>query len=356
MKRRSFVKKSGSAALLTAALPVIPSFSPLVAEMRFGIAEASYVQRRYAKLESTTYPAFTDTLQMIEHCNSAGFGGVQFSVSGWDKVYATKVKNRVEELNMFLEGQIRLPKDDKDLQRFTLEVSAAKEAGIDILRTVCLSGRRYETFNSMEAFKEFRTKSINSLKLAEPVVRKMGVKLAIENHKDWRIAEMIEILNSIDSEWVGVTLDTGNNIALLEDPMEVVEALAPYAFTVHLKDMAVLEYEDGFLLTEINLGQGFLDLDKMITVIKDHNPDIRFNLEMITRDPLKIPCLTEGYWATFDKISGSELASFLYKIKRKNSPSPLMVISKNQDDDKLALEIANNNASLKYARQRLGFN
>ena len=355
MKRRNFIKKSSSAGLLAMSMPIIPSFSPIVAEMRFGIAEASYVQRRYAKLESRTYPPFTDSLQMIEHSSSAGFGGVQFSVSGWDSAYAKKVKQRVEELELFLEGQIRLPKDNSDLQRFTAEVSAAKEAGIDILRTACLSGRRYETFDTMSSFQEFRAKSINSLKLAEPVVRNHDVKLAVENHKDWRITEMIEILNLIDSEWVGVNLDTGNNISLLEDPTEVVEALAPYAFTVHLKDMAVEEYEDGFLLAEINLGEGFLDIDKMITVIKKHNPDIRFNLEMITRDPLKIPCLTEAYWATFDQISASELAGFLYKIKKEKSASALTVISKNSADDKLALEIKNNNTSLKYARQRLGF-
>ena len=355
MKRRNFIKKSGSAGLLAMSMPVIPSFSPLVAEMRFGIAEASYVQRRYAKLESKTYPPFTDTLQMIEYSSSAGFGGVQFSVSGWDQVYAQKVKKRVEELELFLEGQIRLPKDDSDLKRFSAEVSAAKEAGVDILRTACLSGRRYETFDTMSAFQEFKTKSINSLKLAEPVVRKSGVKLAVENHKDWRIEEMIDILHLIDSEWVGVTLDTGNNISLLEDPMEVVEALAPYAFTVHLKDMAVEEYDDGFLLAEINLGDGYLDIEKMITVIRKHNPDIRFNLEMITRDPLKIPCLTEGYWATFDEFPASDLAGFLYQIKKAKSTSPLTVISNNPSDDKLALEIENNKASLKYARQRLGF-
>ncbi|NNL01849.1 MAG: sugar phosphate isomerase/epimerase [Eudoraea sp.] len=355
MKRRSFIKKSGSAGLLTISMPIIPSFSTIVSEMRFGIAEASYVQRRYAKLNSKIYPPFTDSLQMIEHCSSAGFGGVQFSVSGWDIAYAQKVKKRVEELELFFEGQIRLPKDNSDLQRFTAEVSAAKEAGADVIRTVCLSGRRYETFNTMSAFREFRTKSISSLRLAEPVVRKLGVKLAVENHKDWRIAEMIEILKLFDSEWVGVTLDTGNNISLLEDPMEVVEALAPYAFTVHLKDMAIEEYEDGFLLAEINLGEGFLDIDKMITIIRKHNPDIRFNLEMITRDPLKIPYLTEGFWATFDEIPASELAGFLYKIKKGESSLPLTVVSKNPADEILALEIANNNASLKYARQRLGF-
>ncbi len=355
MKRRSFIKKSSSAGLLTMSLPVIPSFSTTVSEMRFGIAEASYMQRRYAKLDSKSYPPFTDSLQMIEHCSTAGFGGVQFSVRGWDASYAKKVKERVEELELFFEGQIRLPKDDSDLQRFTTEVSAAKEAGADILRTACLSGRRYETFDSMSAFQEFRKKSIYSLRLAEPVVRRYGVKLAVENHKDWRIAEMIEILKLIDSEWVGVTLDTGNNISLLEDPMEVVEALAPYAFTVHLKDMAIEEYEDGFLMAEINLGDGILDVDKMISIIRKHNPDIRFNLEMITRDPLKIPYLTQGYWATFDELPASELARFLYKIKKEESSAPLMVVSKNPADEILALEIANNKASLKYARQRLGF-
>jgi len=93
----------------------------------------------------------------------------------------------------------------------------------------------------------------------------------------------------------------------------------------------------------------------MITIIKKHNPDIRFNLEMITRDPLKIPYLTEGFWATFDEIPASELAGFLYKIKKEESPLPLTVVSKNPADEILALEIANNKASLKYARQRLGF-
>jgi hypothetical protein len=40
---------------------------------------------------------------------------------------------------------------------------------------------------------------------------------------------------------------------------------------------------------------GFLDLKKMVSLLR---PSVRLNLEMITRDPLKIPCLTDRYWAT----------------------------------------------------------
>jgi hypothetical protein len=40
------------------------------------------------------------------------------------------------------------------------------------------------------------------------------------------------------------------------------EALAPFAFSVHLKDQALQSYEDGFLLGDIPLGQGSFDLTR----------------------------------------------------------------------------------------------
>jgi sugar phosphate isomerase/epimerase len=354
MNRRKFVKRSmvGSFAM---AMPVLPSFNYLASEMRFGVAQASYVMRSYRNIASELYPPFKNSLDMIAHCSSLGFGGVQTGINGWDKPFAKKVRKRAEILNIFLEGQVGLPKTEKDVLRFENEISAAKEAGVEIVRTACLSGRRYETFDSMEAYQKFKMESIASLQLAEPIVRKHKIKLAVENHKDWRIDEMLKILGGIDSEWIGVTLDTGNNISLLEDPMEVVQKLAPYSFSVHLKDMAVEEYEDGFLLSEVNLGSGYLDIEGMIKIIRKHNPDIRFNLEMITRDPLEIPCLTEKYWATFDQISAKELGRYLHHIRAQKSKDPLPRISNKTEDEQLALEVENNRTSLNFAKQHYGF-
>jgi sugar phosphate isomerase/epimerase len=273
----------------------------------------------------------------------------------WDSDFSKKLRKRAEELNMYLEGQIKLPKDGNDVDRFESDIKAAKAAGIDVVRAACLSGRRYETFETLLAFEKFMEESIHAIWLAEPIVKKYKVKLAVENHKDWRIAEFIEILKIIGSEWVGVTLDTGNNISLLEDPMEVVESLAPYAFSVHLKDMGVQEYEDGFLMSEVNLGEGYLDIEGMISVIKKHHPEIRFNLEMITRDPLKIPCLTEKYWATFDQISARELGLYLHRIRNQKAKEPLPVVSGKPEDEQLKLEVENNRTSLLYAKKNLGF-
>lgn len=76
------------------------------------------------------------------------------------------------------------------------------------------------------------------------------MKLAVENHKDFETDELVQLMQKMSSAQIGVCLDTGNNLALLEDPLAVVQKLAPYTLTVHLKDTAVRHAEDGFYLAE----------------------------------------------------------------------------------------------------------
>ncbi|MDA8686395.1 sugar phosphate isomerase/epimerase [Robiginitalea sp.] len=353
MHRRHFIQNA-SVAGLGAVMPAFPGFLQDVPELRLGVAEASYMMRAYRNIPSEAFPPFKGAMDMLEHCASLGFGGVQVSIGKWDTDYAKTMRKRNDKLGLFLEGSVRLPQDESDLERFESEVTAAAHIGIDVIRTLCLSGRRYETFKSAEAFAEFRKNSEAALRRAEPIIRKHRVKLAVENHKDWTIAEFKEILNSLGSEWVGITLDTGNNISLLEDPMEVVRELAPYAFSVHLKDMAVAPYADGFLLSEVNLGMGYLDIEEMVRVIRREQPEIRFNLEMITRDPLLVPCLTPQYWETQPKVTAGELAHYMEGIRNMKKMS-LPVISDFPQDEQLRLEVENNRTCLNTAQARYGF-
>ncbi|MEQ8685815.1 MAG: TIM barrel protein, partial [Imperialibacter sp.] len=258
-------------------------------------------------------------------------------------------RDKREKLELYLEGSIGLPKKAEDVADFEKEVIASKEAGVSILRTVCLGTRRYESLHSQSDFDEYAKNSLAWVRLAEPIVRKHKMKLAIENHKDWMAPELVDFVKTIDSEWVGVTVDFGNSIALMEEPMNVVETLAPYAFTTHVKDMGVMEYEKGFLLSEVPLGMGICDLKKMVDVCKKHNPDIRFNLEMITRDPLEIPCLTDDYWNVFEGVSGKYLANTLSMVKEKASKTPLPSVAGLTAEQRLAFEEENNLACLKYS-------
>jgi len=286
----------GATAMLSAA-PLLAG-ADSAKRKRLGICTFSYGFHWKAAREGSSTAKFKDTLEFIEYCHRLGAGGVQVALGSKEPAYAAKVRASIESHGMYFEGQTSLPQNESDLVRFETDVRLAKEAGAEVIRTACLGGRRYETFDSAEAFGQFEKKSWRSLALAEPILRKHRVRLAIENHKDWHATELVNLLKRIGSEFVGACVDTGNNIALLEDPMEVVEALAPFAFSTHIKDMGVQEYENGFLLSEVPLGEGFLDLKHMIAVLDEANPKIQFMGEMITRDPLKLPFLADKYWAT----------------------------------------------------------
>ena len=137
--------------------------------------------------------------------------------------------------------------------------------------------------------------------------------------------------------------------------METVERLAPYTFNVHFKDMAMEECADGFLLSEVPLGEGMLDLPGMVGTIRRAKPDVRFSLEMITRDPLLVPCLTDRYWATYDDENGGrDLARMLTRIRGRNNPAPLPHISGLTPDERLALEHELVDRSIRYASDSLG--
>lgn len=350
MQRRVFLQQATVGAMALA----LPEMPQMAKEMRMGVVVHSYASRWNPKVDSKKYPGFTNAIDLLEHCHTIGAGGVQVVVKDWTADFAKKVRERREKLGMYIEGSIGLPKKADDIPVFEQEVINAKEAGASILRTVSLGGRRYETFTSNEAYLAFKKNAIMALQLAEPVLRKHKVRLAVENHKDWRADELAAVMKQLNSEWVGVTLDFGNSMALMEDPMEVVQTLVPYVVSTHVKDMGVDEYADGFLLSEVPLGQGILDLPQILDLCKKHNPAVTFNLEMITRDPLEIPCLKPEYWATFKDVPALDMARMLRLVRQHKVKSGLPYTSKMTVDERLAFEEQNIVSCLNFSQQRLG--
>lgn len=352
ISRRAFVRTTAMAGLAGISLPMSAYNS--MAGQKMGIVVHSYATRWNPNVTSPKYPGFADATELIKHCASIGAGGVQVGVSGWAKDFAKKVRDTREKSGLFLEGSIMLPGNSSELASFETSVVNAKEAGATILRTVCASGRRYEVFKSIDEYNAFRDRALQTLRSVEPILKKHQVKLAIENHKDWRALELKDVMQQLSSEWIGVTLDFGNSIALMEDPMEVVNTLAPYVVTTHIKDMAVEEYPDGFLLSEVPLGEGFIDLNKMFEACRKHNPKVNFNLEMITRDPLQIPCLKEEYWATFKTVPGIELAHTLTLVRHHKFKAALPRVSQLAVEERLDAEEKNILSSIDYGKKNLG--
>lgn len=337
MDRRTFLQ-------LTAAAGAGFAFRPFK-DTPMGIVVHSYAFRWGSKVQSQKYPAFANAIDLLQHTYDIGAAGVQVMVNGWEADFAKKVRDHREKLGLYLEGSIGMP-TTKDDAAFEQNVINAKEAGATVLRTVTSSGRRYEVFHSAAEVEDFKKKALEQIQWAEPVLKKHNVKLAVENHKDWTAPELAGAMKKISSEYVGVTLDFGNSVSLLEDSSDVIHTLLPYVISTHVKDMAIEEYEDGFLLSEVPLGEGFVNLDEMFTLCKKQ-ARTNFSLEMITRDPLKIPTKTDQYKAT---VPGKKFDIASYKKKQSSKPP---YVSQLDDEGKLAVEEQNIIECIEYTKTKL---
>jgi hypothetical protein len=86
--------------------------------------------------------------EFLEYCHELGAGGVQIGLDSLEHEYTQKVRSRGERLEMYLEVIADLPSEDPG--GFERTVGAAKEAGALCLRAACLSGRRFETFSTLD--------------------------------------------------------------------------------------------------------------------------------------------------------------------------------------------------------------
>jgi sugar phosphate isomerase/epimerase len=292
----------------------------------------------------------------VEYCHSLGFGVVETRVDLGKPDAVHDLRRKLDSYQMRAILDVPLPRDEAGLPAFDAALQAAREAGVQALHTA-MTQRRYEEFDNLDAFKRSFERNQQIISLAEPVLRKYQIRLGIENHKGWRAAEQAAWLKRLGSQWVGVHFDFGNNVSLCEDPQETLRILLPFIVSCHLKDMAVEPYDEGFLLSEVPLGEGFLDIKGMVAAIQMKDPNIPFDLEMITRDPLKIPVFTGKYWVTFDDsfspLPGRDLAHILDIVHKNKPKNPLPRTTGMSAEAQLALEDENVRKSIEFARKRL---
>ena len=334
--------------------------APFVAALpkaRFGLAYTSFVVRlRQGRDILKTDAARLDAGAFFELCHGFGAAGGQVDLSQIvveDGTSLAALRRGIDDRGLFAELSIPARALESDAA-FDQVAAIASELGITRLRVALLSGRRYETFTNRDAWTAFASHWADVLQRIKSSIERHRLQLGIENHKDWTVSELASLLARLDSPSIGACVDFGNNIAFLEDPMHLVSALAPWAVTTHLKDMAVRRSEAGFELSEVPLGSGLLPLAAMIDTLRRAKPDLHFCLEMITRDPLPVPCRADGYWATFGGRDEARLAAFERTVLTRAWEEPLPRITGLSPADQLAAENENVRRSAAYARDTLG--
>jgi 3-oxoisoapionate decarboxylase len=120
------------------------------------------------------------------------------------------------------------------------------------------------------------------LRTVLPNFEESEVKIALETYEPVKTDDLITIVQSINSQYVGICLDPGNSISELEFPDTVIKNTAQYVTNVHLKDFKFTRREGsiGFYLLGSPVGDGQLNLDYLMETLEKEGKKVNGIIEL----------------------------------------------------------------------------
>jgi hypothetical protein len=146
------------------------------------------------------------------------------------------------------------------------------------------------------------------------------LKIAIEVHKDFQAWELRQLIEAAGPDFVGVYMDTGNPVFVLEHPLTTLETLAPFIVTFHLRDSVIYEHKRGVAVHWVPLGEGVVDFREIMARARELCPNVYYYIKPITgRPPQVLPYLEPGFWKLYPEARAADLARFL-ALARTGAP------------------------------------
>jgi sugar phosphate isomerase/epimerase len=150
-----------------------------------------------------------------------------------------------------------------------------------------------------------------------------GVKLAVENHGgDLQAREMKGMIEAAGADVMGVCLDSGNPVWMLEDPHMTLEMLIPHAETCHVRDSAVWKTPEGIAVRWVNMGEGNVDIDGWLRKFIAAKPGMPIIFEnLVSGAPRVHHIYDSAFWDNWRRMPAWEFSRFL-AIADRGTPKP----------------------------------
>jgi sugar phosphate isomerase/epimerase len=162
--------------------------------------------------------------------------------------------------------------------------------------------------------------TVKVLKRVRGIAVDCGVQVAVENHAgDMQAAELATLIEAAGADFVGATMDSGNATWALEDPLDNLEVLGPYALTTGIRDSALWPTRDGAMLQWTAMGEGVVDWKRYFRRFAELCPNTPVQLEIISGRPIPIPYFENDFWEAYPNVRPREFARFL-KLGRDGAP------------------------------------
>lgn len=191
------------------------------------------------------------------------------------------------------------------LSRIHLAIPIARLLGVQVVRThlsPILCGARAEQGAGWKALvADIR------VRLAElgPKFVDNGLVLAVENHQDFGSEELMEFCE-VGGDGIGITLDTGNPLAVAEDPVRFATTVAGKVRHVHLKDYRTFATPEGYRLVRCAIGEGCIPFPAIAEILTSGRGELTATLEPGALDSRHIKLLTAEWWDGYPPRSESD--------------------------------------------------
>lgn len=240
----------------------------------------------------------------IKRVSQLGLDGVQINVEGpnlghlggRDTGFLRDVRALIDSLGLFVE----LDTCDTDPNNLKDVLQVCHRLGADRMRVYSSIGGNV---------KEELRKAAADLRDVVSVCAEYNVKIAFENHEFETSQDVLDVIRSVDSEYVGAHVDTGNSMMVWENPLEAVRAMAPYAVSTHFKDHMVIQVNGQPMIVGVPLGKGGIDCAECFRILAEQSPLERINIEV---------CY--GYMAPFrlpeEKGFGAKLGRGSFRVRK----------------------------------------
>lgn len=164
-----------------------------------------------------------------------------------------------------------------------------------------------------------------------PVARAHGTRLLVKTHEEITSLETLELVERLDSDWLGVSFDPANVLVRIEDPVAAARRLAPHIRQLHLDDAILKPEGEGVRRYLCPLGDGIIDWPQLRALA----PSATLLLEL-HRGQFAMPIHNPGWLARQTYLAPSDLAKFADLVARgQNAAIP----DQNDIDHRLAVAL-----------------
>lgn len=198
------------------------------------------------------------------------------------------------------------PASTADHVRFLLpHLEAVKALGCDSARVYL--GDRHDRFRNDLPWSRQISATVEVLKELRPVLTGLGLRIALENHADLTVDELLKVVDDVGSDVLGVTLDTGNLVMRLDDPLRAIERLAPLVMMTHVKDCVLAFTSRGLAWQARPVGAGVLPIPDILSALVAWNPSLNLSIELHPRI-YDLPIFDPAWLRHFPDLKPADLA------------------------------------------------